>query len=122
MSLSERQNGLIKEIQLNCDISDAKDHGIYSMCSMVLKLRNLYKWEQDIQPWSEPEPADLLDWIEAKENYWATIADKSFSPLTGQQQKISPDDLDEVNNALGNNGLALWGRIRKIIESDFFRC
>ena len=120
MSLTVPQNVLLKEIQLNCDISDAKDHGIYSMCSMVLKLRNLYKWEQNIEPWSEPESADLLDWIEAKENYWATIADKSFSPLTGQDQNISPDNLDEVNNALGNNGLLYGAGYGRSLKAIFF--
>jgi len=73
-STSERQ--LIKEIQYNCDVSDARDHGIYSMCSLVLKLRNLYKWETGGQPWSEPESSELLDWIEAREQYWQDISDR----------------------------------------------
>ena len=71
----------IQTIQHNCDISDARDNGIYSICTLVLKLRNLYKWEHGIEPWAEPEPADLLDWIEAKENYWETLAEKDFLPL-----------------------------------------
>ncbi len=82
MSFSSAEKKLIENIQYNCDVSDARDHGIYSMCSMVLKLRNLYKWEQGIEPWDEPETGDLLDWIEKKENYWATIAGDSYRPLT----------------------------------------
>jgi hypothetical protein len=81
-SLSEL-TPLIQDIQHNCDISDARDHGIYTMCTMVLKLRNLYKWEKGLQPWEEPESADLLDWIDVKENYWATIAGEPFRPLLG---------------------------------------
>ena len=72
---------LVETIQYNCDISDARDQGIYSMCTMVLKLRNLYKWEHGLEPWNEPEPADLLDWIEQKENHWAAIDQKSFKPV-----------------------------------------
>jgi hypothetical protein len=87
---------------------------------MVLKLRNLYKWEQDIQPWSEPEAADLLDWIEAKENYWVTIAERSFSPLTGQHQKISPENLEEVNNELGTNGLLYGAGYGRSLKAVFF--
>jgi hypothetical protein len=74
-------SNLIQTIQYNCDISDARDNGIYSICALVLKLRNLYKWEHDIDPWSEPETGDLLDWIEAKENYWDTIVENSFLPI-----------------------------------------
>lgn len=94
-STSERQ--LIKEIQYNCDVSDARDHGIYSMCSLVLKLRNLYKWETGGQPWSEPEPSELLDWIEAREQYWQDISDRDFRPITVDGISCPPDDVDAVN-------------------------
>lgn len=92
---------LIKEVQYNCDISDARDHGIYSMCSLVLKLRNLYKWEKGLQPWSEPEAAELLDWIEARESYWEEIAQQEFRPLTLNGRACPVDDVNAVN---GNSG------------------
>lgn len=92
---------LIKEVQYNCDISDARDHGIYSMCSLVLKLRNLYKWEKGLQPWSEPEAAELLDWIEARESYWEEIAEKEFRPLSLNGRTYPADDVNAVN---GNSG------------------
>ncbi|WP_459946500.1 Sfum_1244 family protein, partial [Desulfocastanea catecholica] len=66
---SNRDNAIIKDIQHNCNNSDARDHGIYTICPVVLKLRNLYKWENDLEPWQEPEYGDLLDWIEAKVIY-----------------------------------------------------
>ena len=92
---------LIKQIQYNCDVSDARDHGIYSMCSLVLKLRNLYKWENGLEPWSEPEPAELLDWIEAREQYWEDISKWEFRPITIDGHSYGPDDVDAVN---GSNG------------------
>ena len=98
---------LIAAVQHNCNISDARDHGIYSMCTMVLKLRNLYKWEKGLQPWEEPESADLLDWIEAKENYWATIAEETYRPLTIGGNEIPPLNLEEINAGL--NGTLLYG-------------
>ena len=91
---------LIEDVQYNCDISDARDHGIYSLCTMVLKLRNLYKWERGLQPWEEPESADLLDWIEAKENYWETIAGETFRPLSVAGRQFAPLDLEDVNATL----------------------
>jgi hypothetical protein len=98
---------LIEDIKYNCDISDARDHGIYSLCTMVLKLRNLYKWERGLQPWEEPESVDLLNWIEAKENYWETIADESFRPLSIAGRQFAPLDLEDVNATL--NGTLLYG-------------
>jgi len=32
---------LIQDIQYNCDISEARDHGIYSMCRKTLNPLNL---------------------------------------------------------------------------------
>ena len=64
------QMNLHQAIQHNCNISDARDNGIYSICTLVLKLRNLYKGENGLEPWDEPDSPILLDWIYAKENFW----------------------------------------------------
>lgn len=108
MRTSSEKQQFVQDVQFNCDISDARDHGIYSMCSMILKLRNLYKWEQRIEPWSEPEPADLLDWVDKKEQYWQGLSERSFRPLTILGKQILPHDLRLVNQAL-NQGNLLYG-------------
>ena len=106
MSLQEKQ--FVKDVQYNCDVSDARDHGIYSMCSMILKLRNLYKWEHRIEPWSEPEPSDLLEWVDEKEKYWQGLSEESFRPLKILDKEILPHNLDLVNQVL-NHGNLLYG-------------
>jgi Family of unknown function (DUF6866) N-terminal domain/Family of unknown function (DUF6866) C-terminal domain len=110
----------IQDIQHNCDISDARDHGIYSMCTMVLKLRNLYKWEKGLQPWEEPESADLLDWIEAKENYWATIAGESFRTLSTAGKTLAPLDLEEINAALSDDTVVYGAGYGRLMKTVFF--
>ena len=120
MSFSSAQKKLIENIQYNCDVSDARDHGIYSMCSMVLKLRNLYKWEQGIEPWDEPETGDLLDWIEKKENYWATIVGESYRPLAVNGRELSPHDLEEVNSALQNEKILYGAGYGRSLKAVFF--
>ena len=110
----------IADIQYNCDISDARDHGIYSMCTMVLKLRNLYKWEKGLQPWEEPETADLLSWIEEKENYWATIAEESYRPLSAGGRRLGPLDLEEINGALQNGPLLYGAGYGRSMKAIFF--
>ncbi len=64
MSTSNLDNYKINVIDYNCNISDSRDHGIYTMCTMVLKLRNPYKWENNLEPGQETVSGDLLDWIE----------------------------------------------------------
>ncbi len=109
-----------RDIQHNCHISDARDHGIYTMCTMVLKLRNLYKWEKGLQPWEEPESADLLDWIETKENFWARIADESFRTLVVCGKTLPPLDLEAINAALQGEKVLYGAGFGRSMKTVFF--
>lgn len=109
-----------RTVQHNCDISDARDNGIYSICMLVLKLRNLYKWEHDIEPWEEPESAELLDWIDAKENYWEKIIDEPYQPFPGRSSSIDPYDVIAVNELLGNEEIVYGAGYGRSLKSIFF--
>jgi hypothetical protein len=105
-------------IKHNCEVSDARDHGIYSMCSMVLKLRNLYKFEHGLEPWEEPDSADLLDWIERKEAHWQELAEQPFQDLVINFTAADPFEVEIVNAGLAETGLfygAGYGRSMKTI-------
>jgi len=120
MLTSLEQDQFIKDVQHNCDISDARDHGIYSMCSMILKLRNLYKWEHRIEPWSEPESADLLDWVDGKEQYWQGLTEESFRPLTILGKPILPHNLGLVNKILDQGNLLYGAGHGRSMKAVFF--
>jgi hypothetical protein len=116
--MAMQQDHILRDIQHNCNISDARDHGIYSMCTMVLKLRNLYKWECGVEPWQEAEPADLLGWIDGKEKYWQTIAEQPYREIKLNGSFYPPEDLQTINNAVGSMGLVYgcgYGRSMKAI-------
>lgn len=118
MSQTPPGNSLLSTIQHNCDISDAKDHGIYSMCTMVLKLRNLYKWEFGLEPWQEPESSDLLDWIDQKEKYWPTIAQNPFQSISINGHSFPYSDSEAINTTLNEDGYiygAGYGRSMKAV-------
>jgi hypothetical protein len=40
-----------RQVLRNCDISDADHAGFYSICGLALRLRDLYKWENQLPPW-----------------------------------------------------------------------
>ncbi len=120
MKLPAHQSALVENIRYNCDLSDARDHGIYSMCSLLLKLRNLYKWEQGIEPWDEPEKGELLDWIEKKENYWADIAGASYRDLPVEGRQRSPYDLAAVNAVLQGKKILYGAGYGRSLKAVFF--
>ncbi len=107
-------------VRHNCDISDARDNGIYSICMLVLKLRNLYKWEHDIEPWEEPESGDLLDWIDAKENYWEKIIDEPYQPFCRDGAEVDSYDVAAVNNLIDGEGLVYGAGYGRSLKSIFF--
>lgn len=111
---------LLSDIQYNCDVSDARDHGIYSMCSMVLKLRSLYKWEHRIEPWKEPESAELLDWIEQKESYWETLAESDYRSLRLQGSSCGADDTAAINHDQAPHNLFYGAGHGRSMKSIFF--
>lgn len=111
---------LIRTIQHNCDISDARDNGIYSICMLVLKLRNLFKWENGIEPWEEPESADLLNWIDTKENYWEKIIDEPYRPIPLEGREIDPFDVETVNGHLAGTDRMYGAGYGRSLKSIFF--
>ncbi len=111
---------LQQTIRHNCDISDARDNGIYSLCTLVLKLRNLYKWEQGLEPWDEPESKVLLDWIDAKENYWEELAGEDLLPLPLAGSPVDPFDIAAVNENSPDDRVYYGAGYGRSLKSIFF--
>ena len=90
----------IQGIQSNCDISDAAGSGIFSICGMALRLRDLNKWEKGLCPWEENDPEALLNWIDLKEQLWEKTEGQDFRPLTLLGRRYDPFDTHGINQAL----------------------
>ena len=110
----------LKTIKYNCDISDARDNGIYSICTLVLKLRNLYKWEHGLEPWEEPDSPVLLDWITAKEEYWGTIHAEPFLPIPINGENIDPFLLPPINTILSDENHIYGAGYGRSMKAVFF--
>jgi len=98
-------SGLQRQVQKNCDISDARHAGVYSLCGLLLRMRDLYKWEHLMVPWQEPEPADLMEWIEDKEQYWKEIIEGEIAPVVLGAERFDPYDMAGLNVRLRPLGL-----------------
>jgi|Deesub1362A_J573_1020465.scaffolds.fasta_scaffold00199_36 hypothetical protein len=93
-------NELIPQVKRNCDISDARYWGFYSICGLLLRLRELYRFEKNIKPWEKTDEKDISNWIGQKESLWESLADTEFSTLTINQKEFAPFDTEGINNAL----------------------
>jgi len=120
-ALSTMTDGpLLEAVRHNCDISDARDNGIYSICTLVLKLRNLYKWEHGLEPWEEPDSPVLLDWIEAKEEYWETIHAEPFAVIPINGNTFDPFLLPAINQHLAADNQVYGAGYGRSMKAVFF--
>ncbi len=103
-------------VQRNCDISDARHAGDYGLCTFLLKMREYYRWEQEL-PFTRSLPKDELgDWLSAREQAWNRIEADEFMPLPLARGELDPFDADAANRELLPQGCvysAGYGRYRK---------
>ena len=67
---------IASQVLENCSISDSRHAGLYSICGLALRLRDLYKWEKGLDPWVEKDSSEILEWIGKKEEKWEDLADR----------------------------------------------
>ena len=107
---------LASVVQRNCDISDARHAGDYGLCSFLLKMREYYRWENEL-PFASTLPRDELgDWLKTRERQWDGIEADSFAPLPLARGETEPFDADTANRELLPQGIvysAGYGRFQK---------
>jgi hypothetical protein len=111
---------ITRQILHNCDISDAHHAGMYSICGLALRLRDLYKWEHGLSPWEERESAEVLEWIEAKENKWDTHTDADFWDISINGKKFDPFDTIGINSVLEPHNIFYGAGYARSLKPTFF--
>jgi hypothetical protein len=111
---------ITRQVLHNCDISDAHNAGMYSICGLALRLRDLYKWEQGLPPWEERESAEVLEWIEAKENKWDTYIDADFGQISINGKKFDPFDTIGINAVLKPHNIFYGAGYARSLKPTFF--
>ena len=111
---------ITRQVNLNCDISDARHAGLYSICGLALRLRDLYKWEAGLPPWVEKDSSEILDWIGSKEQKWEEIADSEYSRLSIQGRDYDPFDTRQINAFLEPHGIFYGAGYARSLKPTFF--
>lgn len=96
---------LIEQVRHNCSISDCRYAGTYSVCGLALRLRDLYKWEKDLEPWVEEDSSVVLEWIGEKEEEWDKLEGREFAPITAAGKTFDPFDVQGLNSVIASHGL-----------------
>lgn len=113
-------SSLAAQILKNCDISDARYAGMFSVCGLALRLRDLYKWEAGLPPWEERDTADILGWIGEREERWAALSQGEFATLRFNGTACDPFDTETANGWLESQGYVYGAGMALGLKPTFF--
>ena len=111
---------LIEQVKLNCNISDAGFWGYYSICGMLMRLRELYRNEHFLMPWEPVLNEDISEWISSREALWGELEDEDLRPLEFEGEIYDPFEVEELNAVLGRHGLVYGGGYGRFNKPTFF--
>lgn len=111
---------LILQVKRNCNISDAKYWGTYSICGLLLRLRKLYRIENNIMPWERSDRADIGRWIEERERMWQKLEVNDFEKLLIGDSEYQPFDVENINRAIKKQGLVYSAGYGRFMKPLFF--
>ncbi len=108
------------QVNRNCRISDATHAGLFSICGLAMRLRDLYKWEKELDPWVEDESAKVLEWIGEREEEWDTLGEEDFGVITIAGREYDPLDTAGINRVLNPYGFYYGAGYVQSLKPTFF--
>jgi hypothetical protein len=111
---------LRRQIKRNCDISDARYWGYYSICGMLMRLRELYRSEHSLMPWESIPKEEIGDWITSREDLWSDLEDDDIQPIEMKGNYYNPYDIEGLNLYLNKEGLVYGGGYGRFNKPTFF--
>jgi len=111
---------LVEQVKLNCNISDAGFWGYYSICGMLMRLRELYRSEHSLMPWDPVPKDDISEWIASREALWSELEDEELRTLEVEGEKYDPFEVEKLNAALDGHGLVYGGGYGRFNKPTFF--
>ncbi|MBF0320596.1 MAG: hypothetical protein HQL01_12420 [Nitrospirae bacterium] len=89
-------------------MSDARFWGFYSICGMLMRIRQLYMHEHALMPWDTVSNELILPWISEQEAKWDRMEDEQFGNIQIDGVQFTPFDVEGVNARLNPHGI-LYG-------------
>lgn len=111
---------LVKEVQYNCDISDANHAGSYTLCIYLLKMREYYRWKHELDFSDTFDSDNMAQWLRKKETAWDRLADEPFKPINLAAHQFDPFDSRGINTQIINDRLFYHAGIGQKAVQHFF--
>jgi hypothetical protein len=111
---------LCTTVQHNCHTADARHAADYTLCIYLLKMREFYRWENNL-PFSSRLDNDRVGaWLRDRETHWEQLEAVDYLPLTIETQNFDPFDTESINQVLSQYGLIYSGGLGLKSKPHFF--
>jgi len=111
---------LARAVQHNCNISDARFAGNYTMCIYLLKMREYFRWEMEQEFGSALPREDVGQWLTEREQLWSDLEDQDFAHLDIEGVSYDPFHSHHINSKLLDHGLVYSAGIGQKSKPHFF--
>lgn len=111
---------IVNAVQTNCHISDAQFAGDLTLCTFLLKMRELYRWENDLPFTREMPKAAIGDWMNEREKLWEGMEAVPYVPLPLPGGEMDPFEVEAINRALAPAGYIYSGGYGRACKPHFF--
>ncbi|MDI6716361.1 MAG: hypothetical protein QME63_05410 [Actinomycetota bacterium] len=118
--MDELKQSLINQVEFNCDVSDAKYWGYFSICGLLMSLYALYMSKLSLKPWAYVEGKDISEWIAQKEAGWEKLENEGFRELRIHGKSYNPFDISAINQVLIGEGLVYGAGYGLFNKPSFF--
>jgi hypothetical protein len=111
---------LVRAVQRNCDIADARHAGDFTLCIFLLRMREHYRWEKRL-PFSATLAKEAVgDWLAEREALWNAIEDEEFLAIPTPSGPRNAFDGAEINEALLPDSLVYSAGYGRYLRPHFF--
>lgn len=111
---------LATTVQRNCNISDARHAGDFTLCVFLLKMREYYRWENEIPFTGTLPKEDVGAWLEERERMWDGLESSPFESLALDTGLFDPFDAERINGELIPRGYIYSGGYGRFRKPHFF--
>jgi hypothetical protein len=111
---------IVDAVQANCHITDARHARNMTLCTYLLEMRELYRWEHGVAQTAPLPRAEVSEWLSGREALWAQYEDADYGPLPLPEGEVDPFDVETVNRALLPHALVYGAGVGRFGKPQFF--
>lgn len=111
---------LVAAVQANCHLSDARHARSLTLCTYLLEMRELYRWECGAALTAPLPRAEVGAWLADREALWDSLASDDYRSLPIGAGSVDPFDAHSVNAALVPRGLVYGAGVGRFGKPQFF--